>query len=216
MSEGSASGYAEFFDQELIPDALKLLLDAWEMIPPAQPTELEDKITERIAAKMKREKKSRKLAFSIHFQVTPLDDAGAVAARIDFKLLSSFDEDSYLAFECKRLRIPQPSGLDYNTDDYVGEEGMGRFACGKYAPTQHHGVMVAYVMDGKVENAKKSVLKRIQHERGILGLCGQDWLTSTFLPNEPHVHETRHMFVSRSSRDFAFQHIFFGVGRGKA
>lgn len=211
MSPSQPAGYEDFFDQGLIPDALSLLLDAWDSLPRPDPEDKEDKITECIASRMKTAKKSRRLPFTIHFQVIPLDDQGAVAARIDFALLSGFNEDAYLGFECKRLRIPHVARLDYNTDDYVGSEGMGRFASGKYAPTQMHGVMVGYVMDGKVSNAMKSVFTRIQREQAVLGLLSAAWETSTFLPSETGIRQTRHQFSKPTRKAFCFQHVFLAV-----
>lgn len=211
MSPSQQTGYEDFFDQGLIPDALSLLLDAWSSLPRPDQEDKEDKITERIASRMKAAKKNRRLPFTIHFQVIPLDDQGAVAARIDLTLLSSFNEDAYLAFECKRLRIPHDSGLDYNTDDYVGSEGMGRFATGKYAPTQEHGVMVGYVMDGKISNAMRSTLARICREKAPLGLLSTDWEVSAFQPAESRIRQTRHQFSKPARKQFCFQHVFLAV-----
>lgn len=210
MNPGQTSGYEDFFDHGLIPEALTLLLDAWDSLPRPDTLEKEDKITERLAGRMKMEKRGRKLPFSIHFQVIPLEEKGAVAARIDFILLSSFNEDAYLAFECKRLRVPHAK-LDHNTDDYVGHEGMGRFAAGKYAPAQEHGVMVGYVMDGQVCNAMNSVIARICHEQASLGVLSAEWEVSEFLPGEDRIRQTRHQFSKPARKTFCFQHAFLAV-----
>jgi len=167
-----------------------------------------------LAAAMKREKKARRLAFSIHFQVIPLGLDGPVAARIDFKFLAGFDEDAYFAFECKRLRIPRGAKLDHNTDSYVGTEGMGRFVTGKYAPGQQHGAMLAYVMDGDVPAAKSSVLSSVQSLKGALRLVsGLQWECSRFLPNESSVQQTRHRRELNAGGEcsFTLQHLFLGV-----
>jgi hypothetical protein len=190
MSTGSAAGYFEFFRKELIPDGLRLVLDAWCKLPSSAKAGKEDEIT------------------------GPLGPNGPVAARIDFKFLAGFDEDAYFAFECKRLRIPQPSGLDHNTDSYVGCEGMGRFIIGKYAPGQPHGAMIGYVMDGDMATAKAAVIALVHARQNELRLTsGPTWEVSQFLPSEPDVHQTRH------SRDlntgvggaFTLQHMFLSI-----
>jgi hypothetical protein len=214
MSTGSADGYFEFFREELIPDGLRLVLDVWRKLPSFAKAGKEDEITGRLAATMKREKKARRLGFSIHFQAIPLGPNGPVAARIDFKFLAGFDEDAYFAFECKRLRIPQPSGLDHNTDSYVGYEGMGRFIIGKYAPGQPHGAMIGYVMDGDIATAKSAVIALVHARRNELKLTsGPAWGVSQFLPSEPDVHQTRHRCESgmRARGAFTLQHIFLAV-----
>lgn len=215
MSIGEASGYFEFFPQELISEALSLVLISWEEITPRpRPDEKEDAITARLAAGMKRLKRARLLPFSIHYQPVPLGATGAVAARIDFKLLHGYDEDAALVFECKRLRIPRTTGLDHNTGKYVGAEGMGRFASGKYASTQHNGVMIGYVMDGKVVAAMRSVITAALAKAGPLAMKSTSWEKSKFLPGKTNVVATQHAFV-RTPGDtplrFEFQHVFLCV-----
>jgi|SRR6266496_4308662 len=214
MSTGNADGYFEFFPEELIPNGLHLALDAWSKLPSSAKAGKEDKITGRLASVMKKEKKARRLAFSIHFQAIPLGPDGPVAARIDFKFLAGFDEDAYFAFECKRLRIPRASGLDHNTDSYVGPEGMERFVAGKYSPGQHHGAMLGYVMDGDVGAAKSSVLSLVQSRKGQLKLIsGVQWEVSRFLPTEPCIQQTRHRrkLKKDGESDFSLQHMFLAA-----
>ena len=214
MSTGSADGYFEFFREDLIPDGLQVVLDAWHKLPSSAKVGKEDDITGRLAATMKREKKARRLGFSIHFQAIPLGPGGPVAARIDFKFLAGFDEDAYFAFECKRLRIRRPAGLDHNTDAYVGYEGMGRFIVGKYAPGQPHGAMIGYVMDGGIATAKSAVIALVHARRAELKLTsGPTWEVSQFLPSEPDVHQTRHRRELNTGKGGAFtlQHMFLSV-----
>ncbi|MCY3019331.1 MAG: hypothetical protein NTW87_09940 [Planctomycetota bacterium] len=214
MMAGAADGYYEFFPEELIPDGLRLVLDTWPILPRPDRDELENAITGRLAAHLKRAKKARRLPFSIHFQVTPLGPDGPLPARLDFKFLAGNDEDAYLAFECKRLRIPRDSGLDHNTSDYVGEEGMGRFISGKYAPGQFHGAMLGYVMDGNVVDAKENVASLIKkHSTRLCIESGGEWESSRFLPKEKDVHQTRHHLDkgAPTQRKLALQHIFLAV-----
>ncbi len=214
MSAGSADGYFEFFKEDLIPHGLQLVLDAWRKLPSSAKAGKEDRITGHLAATMKREKKARRLGLSIHFQAIPLGPDGPVAARIDFKFLAGFDEDAYFAFECKRLRIPRPSGLDHNTDSYVRSEGMGRFIIGKYAPSQPHGAMIGYVMDGDIAAAKSAVIALVHARRTELKLTsGPAWEVSRFLPSEPDVHQTRHRRELNTGTEVAFtlQHVFLSA-----
>ena len=214
MSTGTADGYFEFFPQELIPDGLQLVFAVWRKLPSSSKVGKEDKITGRLAAAMKREKKARKLGFSIHFQAIPLGPDEPASARIDFKFLAGFDEDAYFAFECKRLRIPRASGLDHNTGSYVGAEGMKRFITGKYAPTQQHGAMVGFVMDGDIAAAKLAIITSIQTQKKELLLVQNDgWETSLFLPNESDVHQTSHCRKPDRGgiNEFTVQHVFLAV-----
>jgi hypothetical protein len=214
MSTGNAAGYFEFFPEELIPAGLQLTLETWSKLPASARSGTEDKITGQLAAAMKREKKARRLAFSIHFQAIPLGSSNPVAARIDFKFLAGFDEDAYFAFECKRLRIPRGRKLDHNTGSYVGREGMERFVTGKYAPGQFHGAMVGYVMDGDVMAAKSLVLLAVQSRKDQLKLSsGLDWEASRFLPTESHIQQTRHRrkLNTGGEIDFTLQHMFLAI-----
>ena len=54
MSTGSADGYFELFREELIPDGLRLALDAWRKLPSSAKSGKEDEITGRLAATMRR------------------------------------------------------------------------------------------------------------------------------------------------------------------
>jgi len=214
MSTGRADGYFEFFPEELIPSGLQVALDTWSKLPSSAKVGKEDTITGHLAAAMKKEKKARRLSFSIHFQATPLGPDRPVAARIDFKFLAGFDEDAYFAFECKRLRIPRASGLDHNTDSYVGAEGMERFVAGKYSPGQHHGAMLGYVMDGDVGAAKSAVLSLVQSRSGQLKLIsGVQWEACRFLPTESCIQQTRHRrnLEKGGESDITLQHIFLAV-----
>lgn len=211
MNTGNAGGYFGFFPEELIPAGIQLALDAWAKLSAADKSGIEDHITGKLAAAMKREKKARRLAFSIHFQATPLAPNGPVAARIDFKFLAGFDEDAYFAFEAKRLRIPGQK-LNHNTRSYVGGEGMERFIIGKYAPGQPHGAMLAYVMDGNVTAATESVRTLVQTSKASLNLViGGEWETSRFLPTKNNIFQSRHRqnLAGHESYELTLQHIFF-------
>ena len=214
MSTGNASGYFEFFPEELIPDGIQLAVEAWEKLPAAHKSGMEDFITGKLAAAMKREKKARRLSFSIHFQAIPLAAHGPVAARIDFKFLAGFDEDAYFAFEAKRLRIRRKSKMDLNTRAYVGAEGMERFITGKYAPGQFHGAMLGYVMDGDLVSAMSAVQMLINSSRAKLRVvAGSEWEKSRFVPPLTNVRQTRHQCDPGTGRNgsLTLQHVFLAA-----
>lgn len=213
MTIGTAASYFPFFPEDRIPDALQVVLDSWKILGTVKQTDLEDSITERLAAAIKCAKAARRLSFSVHYQTVPLDDHGAVAARIDFKFLAGYDEDAYLAFECKRLRIPRTKGVSSNCSEYVGQGGMGRFISGKYAPTQSNGTMVGYVMDGNVAKAKQGIVDQIWKQRLKLRLVsGKPWEASLYLPKQPDLHQTRHKRkIVKSKSDITLQHLFLSV-----
>ncbi|HXT13114.1 MAG TPA: hypothetical protein VN873_16260 [Candidatus Angelobacter sp.] len=211
MSTGNAGGYFEFFPEELIPSGIQLALDAWAKLPAAHKSGKEDFITGKFAAAMKREKKARRLSFSIHFQAIPLAADGPVAARIDFKFLAGFDEDAYFAFEAKRLRIPRKSKIDLNTRAYVGAEGMERFVTGKYAPGQFHGAMLGYVMDGDISSAMSAVQALVNSSRQKLRVVADaGWEKSRFVPSHKNIRQTRHQrgLATSGNESLTLQHIF--------
>lgn len=213
MTVGSSADYFDFFPKERIADGLKVVIDCWQKLPLDSRQGKEDQITQRLASAIKREKRTRRLAFSIHFQVIPLGPTGAMAARIDFKFLAGFNEDAYLAFECKRLRIPRFRRTDHNTEAYVLEEGMLRFISGKYSSTQMHGAMIAYVMDGMLSDAAASVLRLMQRHKDRLRLRQSGgWESSGFLPDNRDVYQTTHdRSATRDSAHFEMQHIFLSA-----
>lgn len=210
MDRTSATEYFEFFPEELIPVGLQIVLDSWYKIKRPSANELEDKITKRLVVEIKRDKKARRMPFTIDFQHVPIGPSGVVPARIDFKFLSGYDEDAYLAFECKRLNIPRAKSLDSNVGSYTGSEGMGRFISGKYSLSQKHGAMVGYVMDGNATTAKGRVLKHISTKKVELGLLSwKAWEKSQFLPHREEICQTKHK--TKQLSNFTLQHIFFSA-----
>lgn len=194
MNTGNAGGYFEFFPEELISVGMQLTLDAWAKLAPTD--------------------KAGKEGFSIHFQAIPLAPDGPVAARIDFKFLAGFDEDAYFAFEAKRLRIQRKSKIDFNTQAYVGAEGMERFISGKYAPAQLHGAMLGYVMDGDVLAATSAVKELVSSSQKKLKLVtGGEWENSFFLPDATNINQTRHLRTTNvgNAHGITLQHIFLAA-----
>jgi hypothetical protein len=130
--------------------------------------------------------------------------------RIDLRFLHGYREDVYLAFECKRLRIPGPSGsVQPNTSEYVGENGIGRHLSGKYSRGLNEAGMIGYVMDGKIRDARGSIRRALDKARQELRLIEETGLEPcTFHPMETRLAESRHSLPDRFLR---IHHVFLAV-----
>jgi hypothetical protein len=125
--------------------------------------------------------------------------------RVDIRFSCGHDDDVYLAFECKRLRISRKKHLDSGTTQYV-ENGMMRFIVGKYSKGLPDGGMVAYVMDGNVSAAIDAVGNAIESSKQIAAMSRPT--KSRYLPAAPSVQESVHRI---EGRELILQHVFLAV-----
>jgi hypothetical protein len=126
----------------------------------------EDHITEHLVHALIR---TKKLPGRIVYQYTLFTEAAdqsvSVSSNIDFILTVGTDEDVYLACECKRLNVPYKSGIRGLVGEYVNE-GLMRFATGKYANGLPLAMMLGYVMNARVDRARRG-LKRAMALRAL-------------------------------------------------
>jgi len=207
---GDASLWADLFPDHLIPNILGLVVKTWQSFQKPRPLDHEVPISRRFREALRKGKNLHELPFTIWPESPETDPGtGKEMARIDIRFLHGWREDVYFAFECKRLRIPYESGLQSNTGEYVGANGMMRFITGKYGKGLTSGGMIGYVMDGNLRTAVPSVKKAIDKNR--IDLClvfGTGLTSSSMMPRNKIVKETRH---DLATREFAIYHVFLAV-----
>jgi hypothetical protein len=214
---GNAKEWKEdLFPYELIPEILELIISSWKTFKKPGSLDHEVPISRAFTKKLQYEKnKQNNLPFKIRseLEIYGTDENKNDDGRIDicFDYIGTPNEETYFAFECKRLRIPYPPPrrLATNNSDYVGKQGMICFVTGKYSKIVTSGGMIGYIMDGKIKEAIISVGKLIKSKRLALKLAkGMGLERSSVMANSPNVRETRHIF---NKRNFTIHHIFLAV-----
>jgi hypothetical protein len=202
----------DLFPEELIPEILELVMSSWRTFKKPNRLAREVPISKEFTRKIRAEKNRRTdLPFHILCEVSTLDTQTEQDGRIDilFAYIGTPREDIYFAFECKRLRIPYPSGLDTNNSDYVGDQGMMCFVTGKYSQSVAHAGMIGYVMDGKANLAIISLGKLIRRKCAALKLRENTGLQpSLIILNCQNVRETTHIL---SDKQLKIYHLFLAV-----
>ncbi len=207
---GDATPWSDFFPNGLIPQILGAILKCWDRLPKPQRDEREVPITRRLREELRRERDCYTLPFTVWPESSETDPAsGKEIGRIDLRFVHGHREDVYLAFECKRLRIPISTGrVRANTSEYVGEEGMIRHISGKYSRGLKDAGMIGYVMDGRLADAKDDVKQAIiAAAKELLLFEKTDLNASVCLPKEKRVAESRHKL---SGTPLRIHHIFLG------
>lgn len=115
----------------------------------------------------------------------------------------------FFTVECKRLRVPDKSGVRHLADKYA-EEGVQRFVEGRYSAGLPCGGMVGYVMDNQTSQAFTSVQSEIQNRRGALKIKARNGvrIPSSVLPDYEWSADTFH---KRADGEFSLHHAFVGV-----
>ncbi len=119
----------------------------------------------------------------------------------------------YFVFESKRLNITYVGVVNSNAHEYVGDGGMGCLLAGGYETIPDFSGMLAYVMDGNVASAKKSVETQIGRKSEELRLHGEaKFHSSTLMPKGSPNGETHHTTGAQKTKIF---HIFLPVTRSR-
>jgi hypothetical protein len=130
---------------------------------------------------------------------------------LEFHLLSQRirGQKPNLVFEAKRLDITRVGVCDPNVHEYVGDEGMGCLIEGSYDSLPNQSGILAYVMDGNLATAKRSVEKQLANKSIELRLRGDAKVhPSEFMPKRGSHGETHHTTGSQPSVLF---HMFLPV-----
>jgi hypothetical protein len=207
---GNPEQFSDLFPGGLVSEVIALIIRVWGVLPKPNSSDLEVLISGKLCVALRKEKNMQKLPFQIHFESMDLNpDSGRQAGRIDIKFIHSYNEDAYLAFECKRLRISHQGKLVSNADRYVGKDGMMCFLFGKYGKSQKAGGMIGYVMDG--ENAKAITSVKNLIEKRSLELCLKSKTSlnkSDIVLENEFIRETSHTLPAKELRVY---HLFLGV-----
>lgn len=131
---------------------------------------LEDPITRALVFGL-RQNKSFPGRIITQYEILREEPGGITApSRIDFVVTIGDDEDDYLACECKRLNVSYDKGCSTGAHAYV-HDGLSRFAQRRYSNGLPFGVMLGYVMDGRVDDAANTVAQTIASAAAALALA---------------------------------------------
>jgi hypothetical protein len=182
ISSGQLAAEFNPFGDDYLSAILEAVAMAWRQMPKPKPTEIENRVTSRLAGWLLNAPGfADQLLFHIVPQYELLDIKGKILGRLDicFKHLQSTRD--YFAVEAKRLHVPYSSGMQPEYTAYVGSEGMMAFVEGQYSKKLSAGGMVGYVMDGETGKAWDGLAKRIETRRQELKLGASSKLTKSKL-----------------------------------
>ena len=171
-----------FFGADYLADILEAVAVAWRQMPKPKPTEIENRITSRLAGWLLN---APGFAGELPFHIVPQhelpDINGKILGRLDicFKHLQSTRD--YFAVEAKRLHVPYGSGMQPEYAAYAGSDGMMAFIEGQYSQNLPAGGMLGYVMDGETSKAWGGLATRIEARRQELKLGTSSKLTKSKL-----------------------------------
>lgn len=206
---GDSSEWDDYFEYQLIPTILDLVLDAWATLSSVVGDEKEDTVTDRLYAALRRCKLRNSHPFQVHIQPAEFDmDTGAIVGWKDIAFFPpSNDEEIYFCLEAKRLNAVVSGKITSLASKYVSD-GMQRFIDRKYSPHVRHGGMVGYVLDGDLERAIANVANCIQLHYIQLKMQSPGVLAaSSVRPYDGNAKETQHQREGEIV-DFRLHHLF--------
>ncbi len=205
------AGLRDLFPDRDIPLILAALRQSCRGLRKAAETEIEDRITARLWARLRRRGPFRDGPLGIGYQSAVLDSASpreTPDGRVDLTVTCGRGANVYFAIEAKRLRVRDAAGrLHTGAPEYV-DEGMMRFVSGRYAPRMSAGSMLGYVFDGSIVQARADVSGAINARRTALRLAAPQILNRSRMPVIPPVDETRHRLPRRN---FTLYHMLTPV-----
>jgi hypothetical protein len=208
MIEGSPDNWADLLDP-LVPQILELVIGTWQGFIRPTPDEIEDRVSIRFCAALRKGPRRSEYQFQIHTQIVILEpEAGEELGRLDIAFLPLVSsEEIYFCLECKRLNVAYPNRIRPYTGEYV-RLGMLRFVTGQYSQSVRHGGMLGYVYDGDVDGAMANIQLSIKERLTELGMDQPgEFQPSSFRRNDPHTKETHHR-RQHSLMLFRLHHMF--------
>jgi hypothetical protein len=210
---GSPNLWADFIEDNLIPDILDMVVDAWSSFIKPASNEPEVPLTRRFRIELERHRDLIRLPVRIEREVSVDDPATAKElGRIDLCFTNlGVRSDVYFAFECKLLNVLAKNGRIYPlAGKYVGTGGMMCFVGTQpqYAIGLKQGGMIGYVMDGEVEKAIRAVDKQIKRQYINLQMKSATGLVPSSKTSKSFVKESLHQLPDR---EFTLHHIFLPV-----
>lgn len=205
---GDTSYWDDFFQQNLVPAVLAHVITIWNQMPKPGPSDLEDAISDKLYSALVNAKRRSDFPFLIRREDLEFDtDLAKETGRKDIVFFPSHQEEIYLCLEAKRLNVIISDVRRSLADEYV-KEGMQRFVDGKYARFVRHGAMLAYVLDGDTDRAKRNVESNIRNRLSELRMDKNGgFVASTIRPDDPWTMETRHRRAHEESV-FRIHHLF--------
>jgi hypothetical protein len=198
------------FDDDYLVEILEATSVAWaRMIQPAT-SEIEDRITFRLAGRLANDPHFAELPYDIVAQCWLLGLDGERLGRLDLRFKHRHSQRDYFAFESKRLHVTYPGG-SFSTEypAYAGDDGMMAFINGQYSQGFSAGGMLGYVMDGKTDGAWSRLEQRIEVQRAPLKLVDSSTLLKSPLSSAianamatTHLGETEHDLDTHHMRLF--------------
>lgn len=205
---GQPTDWADLIDS-MVPDILRLIVEAWGQMPPRALGEREDDITNELCRVLRQNRTARELMFQIQTQFVELDPMpGEELGRLDIAFIPPIArEDIYFCVECKRLNVIKDGKLRAYASEYV-KFGMMRFVTGQYSKAVRNGGMIAYVLDGKVSQARNNIAINIRSQHVALRMTAPgELLPSTVLKGDDRARETHH-HRRHETTVFRIHHLF--------
>jgi hypothetical protein len=206
------------FDGNYLMEILEATARAWAHMKAPKRTEIEDRITFRLAGLLVNDPEFAEIPYDVTPQWWIVGLDGELLGRLDIRFKHRLSKRDYFGFEAKRLHVRYPSGRtskEYST--YTGEAGMRAFVEGQYSKMLPAGGMLGYVMDGKSDEAWSGVGKQIESQRTTLKLSTDCSFAASALSKNAleralkgsHLGETDHDLGSHHMRLF---HLLLPVG----
>ena len=177
MLTGSLENWLPHFRgvEEQVKDAVKAIWPS--CIGPLQTKKdmmtHEDRITEHLVHSLIQSKSvPGRIEYQYSLLIEDIDGNVSMSGKIDFVVTIGNDEDVYLACECKRLNIPYQARTRGLASEYV-EEGLMRFITGQYSNGLPVAMMLGYVMDARIDQARCGVMRVIRQRATSLGLLSE-------------------------------------------
>jgi hypothetical protein len=208
MTVGDSSEWDDFIAQGGAATVIALVLEAWALMRPPEPDELEKETSIRLYSTLIKKQDRQSHRFLIRYEDVEIDvDLEKETGRKDIVFFPGHDGSLYFCLEAKRLNARISGVMTSLADEYV-KEGMQRFVSGKYSRNVHHGGMLGYVLDGDVPRAMRNVLSNIRAHHAALGMDPPgDWRESPIRPDDAHAKETDHRRTHTDQR-FLMHHQF--------
>lgn len=201
---------AELMPQGFAGEVLRLVAETWQGFTLHRSVRLEERVTALFATAIEDAYVAQGRTWFV-FPEVPISDPtfGTQTGRNDLRFYHRNipGQRNFFTIECKRLRVTTPSGFRHLAAEYV-DDGLQRFADGKYAADLSCGAMLGYVMDNAIEAALASVRYEIDAKRPMLKMSTVLQVPCSLLPKEQFSAESRHV---RTNGDFTTYHLLVGV-----
>jgi hypothetical protein len=198
------------FDEDYLAEILEATVVAWARMEHPSRTEIENKITFRLAGQLLNDPYFAEIPYDVIPQHWLVGLGGELLGRLDLRFKHRYSQRDYFVFEAKRLRVIYPGGsfsTEYPT--YSGDEGMMAFIEGYYSKGLPAGGMLGYIMDGESDRAWSGLEKRIKARRTPLKLIENSKLEKSLLSKAianavvgTHLGETQHDLQTHHLRLF--------------